>query len=92
MKYFSVDTAPDFLYDMKKLIAMREPALEIVKKIATKGPQVTDVVWKLPVPNPKKIFAVSINYRAHGEESGVELLPKPYFFPKFPNALVWTRG
>ncbi len=92
MRHFSTDTAPSFLYDMKKLIAMGEPALEIVKKIATKGPPVTNAIWEPPVPNPEKILAVAINYRAHGEESGVAPPVRPYFFSKLPNALVGHEG
>lgn len=85
--------APDFLYDMKKLIAVGRPALEIVDYLARKAPEEAklspkEIVWEPPVPNLEKIFAVAVNYRAHGQEAGVKPPERPYFFPKFPNALV----
>lgn len=85
--------APDFLYDMKKLIAVGRPALEIVDYLARKAPEEAklspkEIVWEPPVTNPEKIFAVAVNYRAHGQEAGVKPPERPYFFPKFPNALV----
>ncbi|MFN7105421.1 MAG: fumarylacetoacetate hydrolase family protein, partial [Pyrobaculum sp.] len=91
MKIFNTDTAPDFLYDMKKLISLGQPALEILEKIKdAKGPLYPpgEIVWEPPVPNPEKIFAVAINYRAHAQETGTPPPERPYFFPKFPNALV----
>ncbi|MGC8974258.1 MAG: fumarylacetoacetate hydrolase family protein [Thermoproteus sp.] len=85
--------APDFLHDMRKLIAAGRPALEIVEYISRRAPEEAklspkDIVWEPPVPNPEKIFAVAVNYRSHGKEMGHEPPPKPYFFPKLPNALV----
>ncbi|MCX8136943.1 fumarylacetoacetate hydrolase family protein [Pyrobaculum aerophilum] len=85
--------APDFLYDMKKLIAVGRPALEIVEYLARKAPEEAklspkEIVWEPPVTNPEKIFAVAVNYKAHGQEAGVKPPERPYFFPKFPNALV----
>ncbi|MEM0483392.1 MAG: fumarylacetoacetate hydrolase family protein [Pyrobaculum sp.] len=85
--------APDFLYDMKKLIAVGRPALEIVDYLARKAPEEAklspkEIVWEPPVTNPEKIFAVAVNYKAHGQEAGVKPPERPYFFPKFPNALV----
>ncbi|MEM1597787.1 MAG: fumarylacetoacetate hydrolase family protein [Pyrobaculum sp.] len=93
---FGAYEAPDFLYSMKKLIAVGEPALEVVRKLEAKakGPfyQPSEIVWEPPVPDPEKIFAVAVNYRAHGQEAGVKPPEKPYFFPKFPNALVGHEG
>jgi 2-keto-4-pentenoate hydratase/2-oxohepta-3-ene-1,7-dioic acid hydratase in catechol pathway len=88
--------APDFLYDMRKLIALGEPALEVARRLgeAAKGPfyRPGEVTWEPPVPNPEKIFGVAVNYRAHGQETGLEPPERPYFFPKFPNALVGHEG
>lgn len=88
--------APDFLYDMRKLIALGDPALEVVRKLgeAAKGPfyAPSEISWEPPVPNPEKIFGVAVNYKAHGQETGLEPPERPYFFPKFPNALVGHEG
>lgn len=39
------------------------------------------------VPKPSKVFAVGLNYRAHAEESGMEIPPNPLVFAKFPNCI-----
>ncbi|MCL4289594.1 MAG: fumarylacetoacetate hydrolase family protein [Thermoleophilia bacterium] len=41
-----------------------------------------------PVPRPSKILAIGLNYRAHAEESGLELPTEPVVFTKLPSALV----
>jgi 2-keto-4-pentenoate hydratase/2-oxohepta-3-ene-1,7-dioic acid hydratase in catechol pathway len=88
--------APDFLYDMRKLIALGDPALEVARRLgeAVKGPfyRQGEVTWEPPVPNPEKIFGVAVNYMAHGQETGLEPPERPYFFPKFPNVLVGHEG
>ncbi|MFB6489932.1 MAG: fumarylacetoacetate hydrolase family protein [Thermoproteus sp. AZ2] len=89
--------APDFLYDMRKLIAYGRPALDIVEELAHKCEDPAfyldpdTIRWEPPVLNPEKIFAVAVNYRAHGQETGMKPPERPYFFPKFPNALVGHR-
>ncbi|ABP50950.1 5-oxopent-3-ene-1,2,5-tricarboxylate decarboxylase [Pyrobaculum arsenaticum DSM 13514] len=89
---FGAYEAPDFLYSMRKLIAVGEPALEIIRKIEAeaRGPFYAphEVVWEPPVQDPEKVLAVAVNYRSHGKEMGHEPPPRPYFFPKLPNALV----
>lgn len=40
-----------------------------------------------PVPEPRQIFAIGLNYRGHAEESGVEPPTHPLVFTKFPNSL-----
>jgi 2-keto-4-pentenoate hydratase/2-oxohepta-3-ene-1,7-dioic acid hydratase in catechol pathway len=41
-----------------------------------------------PVTRPQKILAIGANYRAHCEESGMPLPPKPIVFVKVPSALI----
>jgi 2-keto-4-pentenoate hydratase/2-oxohepta-3-ene-1,7-dioic acid hydratase in catechol pathway len=41
----------------------------------------------LCVPRPQKVFGIGINYRAHAEESGMEIPQSPVVFAKFPNCL-----
>jgi 2-keto-4-pentenoate hydratase/2-oxohepta-3-ene-1,7-dioic acid hydratase in catechol pathway len=89
--------APDFLFDMRRLIALGGPALEVARYLERHAPgeaylKPSEIKWEPPVPNPEKIFAVAVNYKAHGQEAGVKPPERPYFFPKFPNALVGHEG
>jgi 2,4-didehydro-3-deoxy-L-rhamnonate hydrolase len=40
-----------------------------------------------PVPEPRQVFAVGLNYRGHAKESGVEPPKYPLVFTKFPSSL-----
>lgn len=40
-----------------------------------------------PAPAPRQVFAIGLNYRAHAEESGMELPAVPATFTKFPASL-----
>ncbi len=40
-----------------------------------------------PVPRPRQVFAIGLNYRAHAEESGMEIPKVPATFTKFPSSL-----
>jgi len=97
IKVYEAAAAPDFLYDMRKLISYGQPALRIVEELVSKARDPSlflspdAITWEPPVPDPEKIFAVAVNYRAHGQEAGVKPPERPYFFPKFPNALVGHR-
>lgn len=41
-----------------------------------------------PVPDPDKIICIGLNYRAHAEETGMDLPKAPTIFGKYRNALV----
>ena len=40
-----------------------------------------------PVPRPRQVFAIGLNYRSHAEESGMTLPEVPIVFTKFPASL-----
>jgi 2-keto-4-pentenoate hydratase/2-oxohepta-3-ene-1,7-dioic acid hydratase in catechol pathway len=40
-----------------------------------------------PVPMPRQVFAIGLNYRSHAEESGMALPTVPATFTKFPASL-----
>jgi 2,4-didehydro-3-deoxy-L-rhamnonate hydrolase len=42
---------------------------------------------RAPVGRPRQIFAIGLNYRAHAEESGVELPDTPMVFTKFASSI-----
>ncbi|MDO8363147.1 MAG: fumarylacetoacetate hydrolase family protein [Actinomycetota bacterium] len=40
-----------------------------------------------PVPAPRQVFAIGLNYRSHAEESGMQVPSVPATFTKFPASL-----
>jgi 2-keto-4-pentenoate hydratase/2-oxohepta-3-ene-1,7-dioic acid hydratase in catechol pathway len=42
---------------------------------------------RCPVPNPRQVFAIGINYGSHAEESGMAVPEVPATFTKFPASL-----
>lgn len=40
-----------------------------------------------PVPRPRQVFAIGLNYRSHAEESGMAIPEVPAAFTKFPTSL-----
>jgi 2-keto-4-pentenoate hydratase/2-oxohepta-3-ene-1,7-dioic acid hydratase in catechol pathway len=40
-----------------------------------------------PVPRPRQVFAIGLNYRSHAEESGMAIPEVPATFTKFPTSL-----
>ena len=42
---------------------------------------------RCPVPAPRQVFAIGLNYRSHAEESGMEVPTVPATFTKFPASL-----
>jgi 2-keto-4-pentenoate hydratase/2-oxohepta-3-ene-1,7-dioic acid hydratase in catechol pathway len=45
-----------------------------------------------PVPRPRKVFAIGVNYRAHAAEAGMDTPKTPMVFTKFPSCLVGPRA
>jgi 2-keto-4-pentenoate hydratase/2-oxohepta-3-ene-1,7-dioic acid hydratase in catechol pathway len=50
------------------------------------GPLV-DADLGCPVPSPRQVFAIGLNYRSHAEESGMAVPEVPATFTKFPASL-----
>jgi 2,4-didehydro-3-deoxy-L-rhamnonate hydrolase len=50
------------------------------------GPLVEATLWN-PVPRPRQVFAIGLNYRSHAAESGALLPDVPAVFTKFPASL-----
>jgi 2-keto-4-pentenoate hydratase/2-oxohepta-3-ene-1,7-dioic acid hydratase in catechol pathway len=42
---------------------------------------------RCPVPTPRQVFAIGLNYRSHAEESGMAVPEVPATFTKFPASL-----
>jgi 2-keto-4-pentenoate hydratase/2-oxohepta-3-ene-1,7-dioic acid hydratase in catechol pathway len=45
-----------------------------------------------PVPAPRQVFAIGLNYRAHAAESGIAVPAAPPTFTKFPSCLAGPRA
>ncbi|MET9685406.1 fumarylacetoacetate hydrolase family protein [Streptomyces coeruleorubidus] len=45
---------------------------------------VDEMQLRAPVPRPRQIFAVGLNYHEHAKASGLELPEAPFIFTKFP--------
>jgi 2-keto-4-pentenoate hydratase/2-oxohepta-3-ene-1,7-dioic acid hydratase in catechol pathway len=51
-----------------------------------------DVHLLAPVPRPRAIFGIGLNYRAHAEEQGAELPDRPIVFMKLPSSAAPPAG
>lgn len=45
-----------------------------------------------PVPKPRQVFAIGLNYKRHVEESGLPIPERPMVFTKYPSALTGPTG
>src|SRR4051812_461410 len=55
---------------------------------ASGGGLVADARLGAPVPHPRQVFGIGLNYRDHAGESGAPLPPAPLTFTKFPSCIV----
>ncbi|MEM0441351.1 MAG: fumarylacetoacetate hydrolase family protein [Candidatus Caldarchaeum sp.] len=92
------DHVPSWLVSMRSLLAASEHSFPLVERLAKEAKgldkvkphfySVDEVIFKPPVPDPKKIFCVAANYVAHSQEMTIKVPEKPYFFSKFTNTLI----
>ncbi|MEM9621195.1 MAG: fumarylacetoacetate hydrolase family protein [Pseudomonadota bacterium] len=75
---------PQLPTDMVALLAAGEDAMQQVRDAATADSHLTldQVKLQSPVLRPGKILAIGLNYRAHAEESGMEIPKYPVVFTK----------
>jgi len=45
-----------------------------------------------PVPDPRSVFAIGLNYDTHAAESGLDVPQNPLVFTKFPTCIVGPRS
>jgi len=48
---------------------------------------VADLELDAPVPRPRQVFAIGLNYADHAAESGMDTPPAPLTFTKFPSSI-----
>jgi 2,4-diketo-3-deoxy-L-fuconate hydrolase len=52
---------------------------------------IRDADLRPPIPMPRSVFAVGLNYRSHAEEAKMEVPKVPLVFAKFPSCLAGPR-
>ncbi|MEO3861978.1 fumarylacetoacetate hydrolase family protein [Acrocarpospora sp. B8E8] len=63
-------------------------AAEGVQPGAVSGPALDQVILAAPVPEPRQVFAIGLNYRDHVAEGGLEASDTtPMVFTKFPSSV-----
>ncbi|QKQ99099.1 fumarylacetoacetate hydrolase family protein [Metallosphaera tengchongensis] len=90
-KLYETVESPGFLLDLKKLISLGKPALEVAKELEAEWPleaELGEIDWQPPITSPDKVLCPAVNYRAHGQEVSTPPPSKPYFFTKFASSLV----
>jgi 2-keto-4-pentenoate hydratase/2-oxohepta-3-ene-1,7-dioic acid hydratase in catechol pathway len=55
--------------------------------VATPTGRLDEAALGCPVPRPRQVFAIGLNYRSHAEESGMAIPTVPATFTKFPASL-----
>jgi len=77
---------------MREFLAAGPEAVAQLKQ-AVNRPGVTvhaanSVRLRAPVPDPRKVICVGLNYKDHAKESGAPIPPEPVLFSKFPTAVI----
>ena len=60
---------------------------EFAATVSTGTGPLVEAHLRNPVPDPRQVFAIGLNYRGHAEESGAALPEVPAVFTKFPACL-----
>jgi 2,4-diketo-3-deoxy-L-fuconate hydrolase len=63
---------------------------DVIHAAAPDG-RMSDSDIRPPIPSPRSVFAVGLNYRSHAAESGMELPNAPLIFTKFPSCLIGSN-
>ena len=61
--------------------------VQFASEVTTDTGPLAEADLRNPVPRPRQVFAVGINYRSHAEEAGLSLPEVPAVFTKFPASL-----
>ena len=76
---------------MRALLALGQEGLHRAARVIAEGPDVDPATikkWLAPVPDPRKVICVGLNYADHARESGGTPPDEPVLFNKFPTALI----
>ncbi|CAN5722173.1 fumarylacetoacetate hydrolase family protein [soil metagenome] len=78
---------PDVLGALAEAGRLHELADDLADSDRTAEHRLADIELGPPVPNPRHVFAVGLNYRTHAAETGAALPSAPLIFTKFPGCL-----
>lgn len=73
--------------DVQSLYDEWESFVAFSDGISSEGDALVESELGSPVPRPRQVFAIGLNYRSHAAESGMEVPPVPATFTKFPASL-----
>lgn len=82
-------TVSDGLFgpDVMPLFEQWDQLVEFAAGVDTPTGPLDETALGNPVPLPRQVFAIGLNYRSHAEESGMQLPSVPATFTKFPSSL-----
>jgi 2-keto-4-pentenoate hydratase/2-oxohepta-3-ene-1,7-dioic acid hydratase in catechol pathway len=61
--------------------------VEFARGVTAGSAPLIEAKLRCPVPEPRQVFAIGLNYRSHAEESGMLIPEVPATFTKFPASL-----
>jgi 2-keto-4-pentenoate hydratase/2-oxohepta-3-ene-1,7-dioic acid hydratase in catechol pathway len=64
-----------------------DPFVEFARGVDEGTGPLVETDLRCPVPAPRQVFAIGLNYRQHAEESGMTIPEVPATFTKFPASL-----
>lgn len=85
-------TDPHLPASVRQLLEAGSPALEAACRVGERPDAVSydasQVKLLAPIPDPKKIICLGLNYRDHAAESGAPIPREPILFSKYATALI----
>ena len=96
-KYVDVNAAdPEMPSTVRELLELgtewQRQAWDSLQRGGLPGHDPADVQLLSPVPDPRKIVCIGLNYLDHAKESGVPAPSEPILFSKYPTALIGHGG
>ena len=81
----------DSLADPLVAVARHTELHDLQERCATAtarvGGPIEGAALSAPVPAPRQVFGIGLNYRDHASESGMDVPPAPLTFTKFPSCI-----
>jgi 2-keto-4-pentenoate hydratase/2-oxohepta-3-ene-1,7-dioic acid hydratase in catechol pathway len=91
-QYVDVSAAdPEMPSSVRELLALGPEGQRRAWRALHRGPMTYEPARSRllpPIPNPRKIICIGLNYRDHAAESGVPVPPEPVLFSKYPTTLI----
>ena len=82
-------TGDDAMIDLMAWVSRSDELHELAERCTGRAAdgELGSVRLGPPVPSPRQVFAIGLNYQDHATESGMELPPAPLTFTKFPSCI-----